>query len=72
MRLATRLALEERGDHLSPKYIPQIILAPTISKSIFPLLAIAIKDTPIVLAEPKELPKKNATRLLIKKENKII
>ena len=68
VRTATKLALDERGDHLSPKYIPEIIEAPTILTSIFPLLAIAIRAIPIVLAVPNELPRKKAIILVMRKE----
>ena len=54
---ATRLALEETGEHLSPKYMPDIITPAVITGSTPPLLAKVIKITPTVPAVPNEVPR---------------
>ncbi|MPN17124.1 hypothetical protein SDC9_164474 [bioreactor metagenome] len=67
VKFATKFALEDIGEHLSPKYAPAIIAPEAIFKLIFPALAIKINATPTVLTVPNDVPKrKDTTQLIIK------
>ncbi|MPM60599.1 hypothetical protein SDC9_107451 [bioreactor metagenome] len=65
VRLAIRLALEDIGEHLSPKYAPAIIAPAAILVFTSPLFAMTIRASPTVLTVPSEVPSKKETRLLI-------
>ena len=53
---ATRSALVETGEHLSPKYTPDNIAPPVKRGSTFITAPIEAQITPIVAAVPKEVP----------------
>lgn len=67
MRLETNIALDDMGEHLSPKYAPDIIAPVTIARFILPAFAITIIAIPIVLTVPKEVPKSRDTKETMKK-----
>jgi hypothetical protein len=48
----TKTALEDIGEHLSPKYTPAIIAPAVILRLTFPLRAIIIRGSPTILAVP--------------------
>ncbi len=65
--VATRSALVETGEHLSPKYAPAT-MAPPVSKGETPrVCAIVLHITPIVAAVPKAVPVRKDKRQLSKK-----
>ena len=63
---ATRLALEEVGEHRSPKYAPEMMAPAARFKSTWPLLAKTINTTPIVPKVPKLVPRMKETRQVSK------
>src|SRR4051812_17522138 len=68
---ATRFALDDIGEHLSPKYAPAIIAPPRTFTFTPPVLPITIKAMPTVPIVPKEVPIKNEIKLEIKKADKM-
>ena len=64
---ATRIALLESGEHLSPKKQPEITAPPLITGLTPAVPAIVILITPIVAAVPNEVPVIKETRQFIKK-----
>ena len=58
----TRRALVETGEHRSPKRTPESI-APPVRMGFAPIvIPIVTQITPIVAAEPKDVPIRNETR----------
>nr|WP_242827313.1 hypothetical protein [Terrisporobacter glycolicus] len=71
VKLHRRSKLEDKGEHLSPKYAPDIIAPPTKFKLRLDACAIIIRGMPIELIVPKEVPIKKDVKAGIKKQNKI-
>lgn len=72
VRLAIRWALEDIGEHLSPKYAPVIIAPAAILVFTSPLFAMTIRASPTVLTVPSEVPSKNRGAYYKCIKNKII
>ena len=68
---ATRLALEEIGEHLSPQKAPARTAPAVIGTLTPPLRARIIITTPIVPAVPKELPRMRAIKQVMRKAHRI-
>ena len=64
VKTATRLALEDMGEHLSPKYAPAMIAPAATLMSTCPLLARTMRITPMVPTVPKEVPSRKDIREL--------
>ena len=61
--------LEDRGEHLSPKYAPDIMAPPTKLKLRWEAWAIIIRGIPMALTVPKDVPIKKEVIAGIKKQN---
>lgn len=67
--VATKCALEDIGEFLSPTYAPLMIAPTSGAMDIFPVLAMIMRMIPMVPTVPNDVPNKKETSVLNKKAN---